>query len=93
MTGELFVMKVQAENNANDLFSANRKIQVILYANSIRSNTSNIIEIEPGKSSSFEFSFSGNNEILAVLVDANNQEQLDSVTIKKSNARDFGGLL
>ena len=93
MTGELFVMKVQAENNANDLFSANRKIQVILYTNNIRSSTSNIIEIEPGKSSSFEFSFSGNNEILAVLVDANNQEQLDSVTIKKSNARDFGGLL
>jgi hypothetical protein len=93
VTGELFVLKVQAEKSASDLFSANRKIQVILYTNNIRSSTSNIIEIEPGKSSSFEFSFSGNNEILAVLVDANNQEQLDSVTIKKSNARDFGGLL
>lgn len=93
VTGELFVLKVQAEKNASDLFSANRKIQVILYTNNIRSSTSNIIEIEPGKSSSFEFSFSGNNEILAVMVDANNQEQLDSVNIKKSNARDFGGLL
>jgi hypothetical protein len=93
VTGELFVLKVQAEKNASDLFSANRKIQVILYTNNIRSSTSNIIEIEPGKSSSIEFSFSGNNEILAVMVDANNQEQLDSVNIKKSNARDFGGLL
>lgn len=93
VTGELFVLKVQAEKSASDLFSANRKIQVILYTNNIRSSTSNFIEIEPSKSSSFEFSFSGNNEILAVLVDANNQEQLDSVTIKKSNARDFGGLL
>ncbi len=93
VTGELFVLKVQAEENANDLFSTNRKIQVILYTNNIRLSTSNIIEIEPGKTSSFEFSFSGNKEILAVLVDANNQEQLDSVNIKKSNARDFGGLL
>ena len=93
VTGELFVLKVQAEENANDLFSTNRKIQVILYANNIRISTSNIIEIEPGKTSSFEFSFSGNREILAVLVDANNQEQLDSVNINKSNARDFGGLL
>lgn len=93
VTGELFVVKVKAESTTDDLFSANRKIQIILFANSIRISTGNIIEIESGKTISFEFSFSGNNELLAVLVDANNQEQLDSVTIKKSNARDFGGLL
>jgi hypothetical protein len=93
VTGNLFVIKISAEQNNNDLFSANRKVQVILYSENIPLSTSNIFEIESGRTSSLEFSFSNKSEILAVLVDANNQEQLDSVTIKKSNARDLGGLL
>jgi len=35
----------------------------------------------------------GNSEVTAILIDADTQEQLDSVKIKKSNARDLGGLL
>jgi hypothetical protein len=41
---------------------------------------------------SFDFSFGGHSEVIAVVVDANTQEQIDSVKIKKSNARDLGGL-
>lgn len=93
VTGNLFVIKISAEKNVNDLFSASRKVQVILYSDNVPLSTSNIIEVEPGEISSLEFSFSNKTEILAVLVDASNQEQLDSITIKKSNARDLGGLL
>jgi hypothetical protein len=93
VTGELFGLKIQATANADDLFSASRKIQVLLYANNIKYSSSNIITIEPGASQSFDFSFGGNNEIIAVIVDATNQEQIDSVKIKKSNARDLGGLI
>lgn len=93
VVGNLFVIKISAEKNVNDLFSASRKVQVILYSDNVPLSTSNIIEVEPGEISSLEFSFSNKTEILAVLVDANNQEQLDSITIKKSNARDLGGLL
>lgn len=93
VTGELFGLKIQATAKADDLFSASRKIQVLLYANNIKYSSSNIITIEPGAIQSFDFSFGGNNEIIAVIVDATNQEQIDSVKIKKSNARDLGGLI
>ncbi len=93
VTGELFGLKVQAIGKVGDLFSSSRKIQVLLYANNLAYSSSNIINIETGVSQSFDFSFGGNNEIMAVIVDANTQEQIDSVKIKKSNARDLGGLL
>lgn len=93
VTGELFGLKIQATAKADDLFSASRKIQVLLYANNITYSSSNIITIEPGATQSFDFSFGGHNEIIAVVVDASSQEQIDSVKIKKSNARDLGGLI
>ena len=93
ITGELFGLKIEAKQNADDLFSSSRKIQVLLYANNILYSSSNIINIEPGDFQSFEFSFGGHNEIVAVIVDASTQEQIDSVIIKKSNARDLSGLL
>lgn len=93
VTGELFGLKVQANSKADDLFSANRKIQVLLYAKNITYSSSNIISMEPGTTQSFDFSFGGNSEIIAVIVDANTQEQIDSVKIKKSTARDLGGLI
>jgi hypothetical protein len=93
VTGELFGLKVQATSTADDLFSSNRKIQVLLYANNLTYSSSNIITIEQGAMQSFDFSFGGHNEIIVVIVDASTQEQIDSVKIKKSNARDLGGLL
>jgi hypothetical protein len=93
VTGELFGLKIQAISKADDLFSASRKIQVLLYANNITYSSSQIITIELGVTLPFDFSFGGNSEIIAVVVDAKTQEQIDSVKIKKSNARDLGGLL
>lgn len=93
VTGELFGLKIQATAKADDLFSSSRKIQILLYANNIPYSSSNIITIAAGDVQSFEFSFGGHTEITAVVVDANTQEQIDAVKIKKSNARDLGGLL
>jgi hypothetical protein len=93
VTGELFGIKIQATSKADDLFSASRKIQILLYANNIAYSSSNIITIDRGVTQSFEFSFGGHSEIIAVIVDANTQEQIDSVKVKKSNARDLGGLM
>lgn len=92
VTGELFGLKIKANAKASDLFSSSRKVQVQLYANNISYSSSNIITIEPGATQSFDFSFGGHNEIIAVVVDAVSQEQIDSVQIRKSNARDLGGL-
>lgn len=93
ITGELFGLKIQATAKVDDLFSASRKIQVLLYANNITYSSSNIISMDTGTTQSFDFSFGGHSEIIAVVVDASTQEQIDSVKIKKSNARDLGGLL
>ncbi|MDD3968941.1 MAG: hypothetical protein PHT18_09150 [Proteiniphilum sp.] len=93
VTGELFSIKIQATSKADDLFSAFRKIQVLLYANNIAYSSSNIITIDQGVTQSFDFSFGGHDEIIAVIVDASTQEQIDSVKVKKSNARDLGGLM
>ncbi len=93
VTGENFGIKIEASSDADDLFSSEREIQLLLYANNINYSSSNIIKIEQSKSESFEFSFSGNNKVKAVLIDAQTKEQLDSVDIKKSTARDLDGLL
>jgi hypothetical protein len=93
ITGELFGVKIQAESKADDLFSTVRKIQILLYNNKINFSSSQVITIDPDKTQSFEFSFGGHNEIFAVLVDAETQEQIDSIKIKKSTARDLGGLI
>lgn len=92
VTGEMFGVKLLAESSSSNLFATSRKVQVLLYAGSINFSSSNFINMELGKTETVEFSFSGNSEIQAVLVDVTSQEQLDSVMIKKSNLRDLGGL-
>lgn len=93
VTGRVFGIKLQDDSKETDLFSASRKVQVLLYAGGINYSSSSIIEITPGKPVSLEFSFQGNTEVLAVLVDSSTQEQLDSIKIKASNVRDMGGLI
>ena len=86
-------MKVKAAESAGDLFSASRKIQVLLFAGNKQYSQSNIAEIDAGKVLSFEFSFAGNNNIKAVVIDSETKEQLDAVDVKKSSVRDLEGLL
>jgi hypothetical protein len=93
ITGEFFGIKIKALSETNDLFTSNRKVKILLYANNKIYSNSNSILIESGMTSSIEFSFSGNIQIEAILVDAISEERLDSVIVKKSNSRDLGGLL
>jgi len=93
VAGENFGIRITASGKVDDLFSSSREIQILLYADNINYSSSNIIKAEPGKTQSFEFSFAGHNNVKAVLVDAQTKEQLDSVEIKKSAARDLDGLL
>jgi len=93
VTGEIFGLKIEAKSTTDSIFSTSRKVQIQLYANNILFTTSNIIPIVKGATESLEFSFSGKTEVTVVLLDANTQEQLDSIKIKKTIARDLGGLL
>lgn len=93
VTGELFVIKMEASKEATDLFAAQRKVQIKLYAGSKEYQSSTIVSMEAGKTETVECSLNNNSQVQAVLLDAETQEQLDIVTIKKSNLRDLGGLL
>ncbi len=89
---ELFVIKVEAAKSASDLFGAQRKVHIKLYAGNKEYQSSDIIAIDAGKKEEKEFSFNKNTQVQAVLLDAATQEQLDTVKIQKSNLRDLGGL-
>jgi len=93
VVGENFGIKVKAAQSSGNLFAVPRKIQVLLFAENKQYSQSNIVEIQAGEIKSFEFSFAGNNTVKAVLIDSDTKEQLDTVVIKKSSARDFNGLL
>lgn len=92
VTGEWFGIKLQATASTSDLFASNRKVQVLLYAKGVNYSSSSIINMEAGNTESLEFPFKGHTEVQVALVDANTQEQLDSIVIKQSNLRDLGGL-
>ena len=92
VTGELFGIRVRGFAVVDDLFSSERKVQLLVYSNEIKLSSSQVISIEPNVEKQAEFSFSGNSEVTVVLIDAVTQEQLDSAPVKKSNARDLGGL-
>jgi hypothetical protein len=89
---ELFVIKLAADKSASDLFGTIRKVQIKLYAGNAEYQSSDLITLEAGQSLDKEFSFNKNTQVQAVLLDAETQEQLDTVIIKKSNLRDLGGL-
>lgn len=93
VVGENFGLKIKAADSSGDLFSAGRKVQVLLFAENKQYSESNIIEITAGTSRSFEFSLKGNRTIKAVLIDSETKEQLDIAEVKKSSARDLDGLL
>ena len=90
--GELFVLRIDAPIPPKNFFQGNRKIQIKLFAGSREYQCSDIFTIESNSIIDKEFSFNGNNEVQAVLLDATTQEQLDTVKIIKSNLRDLGGL-
>jgi hypothetical protein len=92
ITGNNFVVKLKA-SEGHDLFSYRRKVQVLLYKDNISYRSSNIINIEAGKTTEIEFSSDINTELKAVLIDAETHEQLDIAIVKKSNARNLDGLV
>lgn len=91
--GELFVIRIDAPHNPSDLFDVARKVQIKLYAGNKEYQSSDIISVESSSAVDKEFSFAGNSQVTAVLVDAITLEQLDSAVVKKSNLRDLGGLM
>ena len=91
--GDLFVIRIEAPIAPTDVFSRERKVQIKLFDGHLEYQCSDVITMNPNSIVEKEFSFQHKNEVSAVLIDALTKEQLDTAIIKKSGARDLGGLL
>ena len=92
VAGDSFDVKLHTEGDATNVFASSRKIKVVVFAGSKKTQKSPTIEVQAGKSvQPIEFDVDENDKV--VVIDAETKEQLDSASIKKSSARDLGGLL
>lgn len=92
VAGDSFDVKLHTEGDATNVFASSRKIKVVVFAGSKQTQKSPTIEVQAGKSvQPIEFDVDENDKV--VVIDAETKEQLDSASIKKSSARDLGGLL
>lgn len=92
VAGDSFYVKLQTEGDATNVFASSRKIKVVVFSGSKQAQKSPTIEVQAGKSvQPIEFDVDENDKV--VVIDAETKEQLDSASIKKSSARDLGGLL
>lgn len=93
VTGELFTIKIQAEKGAGDLFSMERKIYLVFFANKTQVNKSDILTIQRGEHFTKEYTFDGHQTLEVHLLDAVTKQQLDWAVVKQNRDRDLGGLL
>lgn len=91
--GEYFEIKLKTPKGGQDLFSLERKCRVYVYAGEEEIAASDVISMEAGEIEKREFSFDGNDDVHAYVIDAETKEHIDKVTIVKSSGRDLGGLL
>lgn len=74
------------------MFTLDRKVMLLFFANKAQVNKSDVITVQSNGQVTKEYTFDGHNEIEVQLVDAMTKQQLDRVLIKKNNDRDLGGL-
>jgi hypothetical protein len=92
VTGELFSIKLKADRGTDDLFSVERKIYLVFFANNTQVSRSDIFAVQQMELITKEFTFEGHQEIEVQILDASTKQQLDRAVVKKNNDRDLGGL-
>jgi hypothetical protein len=92
VTGELFSIKIQADKGTGDLFSMERKVYLVFFANKMQVNKSDVFTIQRNERITKEYTFDGHPEIEVQLLDAATKQQLDRVVVKQNKDRDLGGL-
>ena len=93
VTGELFSIKIQAEKGEVDLFSMERKVYLVFFANKTQVNKSEVLTIQRSESLTKEYAFDGHQTLEVLLLDAATKQQLDRAVVKQNRDRDLGGLL
>jgi hypothetical protein len=93
VTGELFSIKIRADEGAGDLFSMERKVHLVFFANKVQVNKSDVFTIQRNERITKEYTFDGHSEMDVHLLDAATRQQLDRAAVKQNKDRDLGGLL
>jgi hypothetical protein len=92
VAGELYQIKLSADNGEGNMFTLERKVLLLFFADRSQVNKSDVIALQSNGQITKEYTFDGRDEIEVQLVDAITKQQLDRVKIKKNNDRDLGGL-
>lgn len=93
VTGELFSITIQSDQGTGNLFSMERKVYLVFFANKTSVNKSDVFTIQRNARMTKEYTFDGHPEIEVHLLDAKTKEQLDRAVVKRNKDRDLGGLL
>jgi hypothetical protein len=93
VTGELFSIKIQAGKGDENLFSMDRKVYLVFFANKTQVNKSDVFNVQRNERVTKEYTFDSHSEIEVHLLDAATKQQLDMAFVKQNKDRDLGGLL
>ena len=66
VTGELFQLKIKADEGTDDLFSMERKVYLVFFSNKVQINKSAVFTIQRSKLISSEYTFDGQPPILMI---------------------------
>ena len=92
VTGQFYTIKLAGNGSANDMFEAERKVQLLFYReDGSEDSKSSIIKIKASAVHDFENTLNVS-QLKVVVVDAQTTEQLDVCIIKKSVSRDLDDL-
>ena len=92
VTGQFYTIKLSGVGNSNDVFEAERKVQLLFYReDGTEESKSSIIKIKAGTVQDIENTLN-DSQLKVIVVDAQTTEQLDVCVIKKSVSRDIDDL-
>ena len=92
VTGQFYTIKLSGVGNSDDVFEAERKVQLLFYReDGTEESKSSIIKIKAGTVQDIENTLN-DSQLKVIVVDAQTTEQLDVCVIKKSVSRDIDDL-
>lgn len=91
VTGNSFVVKMEAKGDHGNMFETSRKVKVQLFSQTGKQLTSVIKTVNVGNTEELELEM-GESPCKLVVTDNATTEQLDSCMVESSGARDLGGL-
>ena len=92
VVGNYFSIHLKAADGNGELFSQERKVQLLFIDQGDQFNTSDIVTLNAGELVKKEYAFDGHRNIEVIVVDASSKQTLTKVSVIQTIARDLGGL-